>query len=291
MIDIIENRNIDREAYEQVIQHSDILPVNAEPWFLDIICPAWKLIVWDDYKAVMPVVWNRKFGIPYVYLPPFSYSVGIYSPYDVSVDVVREFVGVLWRHFRKIDLNLHPGIDPPNHCSIKMNKQELHLGLPYQHLFERFSKSTRKNIRSAGKKDIRIVESVDVEQHLTLTMSTLKGRGVKIKKRFQDQFVHVMNQAARLDQLKGYTAFVNGQPLASAMFLMNSRKAQIFTAATSDAKKAGAVYLMADLFIKQHAGQKKILDFAGSNIEGVAYRNRGFGAEDKSYRKLVKKLF
>ncbi|MFW6249235.1 MAG: hypothetical protein ACOC4J_05635, partial [Bacteroidota bacterium] len=154
MIDIIDNKDIDRKAYEQVIQHSDILPVNAEPWFLDIICPAWKLIVWDDYKAVMPVVWNRKFGIPYVYLPPFSYSVGIYSPYEISVEVVDEFVEILWSHFRKIDLNLHPGITPSNHFSKKMNKQELYLGLPYQYLFKHFNNSTRKNIRSARKKDI-----------------------------------------------------------------------------------------------------------------------------------------
>ena len=48
-------------------------------------------------------------------------------------------------------------------------------------------------------------------------------------------------------------------------------------------KKTRAVFRIMDDYIQCNAGSKLILDFAGSNIPGVAYWNLGFGAITQNY--------
>lgn len=52
------------------------------------------------------------------------------------------------------------------------------------------------------------------------------------------------------------------------------------------------MFLLIDEFIKQYASRNMILDFEGSNIEGVARFYAGFGAKPFNYPALkINKLF
>lgn len=37
----------------------------------------WDALVLNDYEAVMPLTWNKKYGICYLYQPPFTACLGI----------------------------------------------------------------------------------------------------------------------------------------------------------------------------------------------------------------------
>ena len=70
------------------------------------------------------------------------------------------------------------------------------------------------------------------------------------------------------------------------IFLQLKNKFIIFSGTTSEALKTGAMFLLTNHFIKDHANKNYILDFAGSNIKGIAERNKGFGATEYKYISL-----
>jgi len=48
-------------------------------------------------------------------------------------------------------------------------------------------------------------------------------------------------------------------------------------------RNSGASHLMIDLFIQEHSERKLLLDFEGSDLEGIATFYRGFGATEEKY--------
>ena len=77
--------------------------------------------------------------------------------------------------------------------------------------------------------------------------------------------------------------------LCAAVFLLFDRSRIIFHFAASDSKarESGAMFLMIDSFIKEHAGQTLTLDFEGSNDPNVARFYKSFGATECHYYKVT----
>jgi hypothetical protein len=64
----------------------------------------------------------------------------------------------------------------------------------------------------------------------------------------------------------------------------DKRKYFIFNVSDQEGIRAQSMYLLTDSFIQQHAGENAILDFTGSDINGIAYFLESFGAEPHSYQ-------
>ena len=62
-IKLINRKNIDDKRWNGCIHFA----INALPyaytWYLDNVCENWEGLVLDNYKAVMPLVYKKKFGI------------------------------------------------------------------------------------------------------------------------------------------------------------------------------------------------------------------------------------
>lgn len=79
-------------------------------------------------------------------------------------------------------------------------------------------------------------------------------------------------------------------------FFLNQFNRLIFLSGQSSPEgfKLKSMFLLMDQIIKAHAKSKKILDFEGGSIDGVARFYKGFGAEEEIYyiwqNPIIKKI-
>ena len=72
--------------------------------------------------------------------------------------------------------------------------------------------------------------------------------------------------------------------LSSCIFFFSHHRAYyILVGNHPESKTTGASHALIDAFIKDHCGQKMILDFEGSDIPGLANFYSSFGATEEKY--------
>jgi hypothetical protein len=84
-------------------------------------------------------------------------------------------------------------------------------------------------------------------------------------------------------------AYLPDDTLCGGVFLLRDGDRFIYQFAASDnkARENGAMFLLIDLFIKEHAGKPLILDFEGSVDANVARFYKGFGAKETGFSEVL----
>src|ERR1700692_3437990 len=79
MIHYLKHNAIDKRRWDEAIDRAFNGMIYAKSWYLDIVSPQWDALVSDDYRAVMPLTWRRKFGVYYLYQPFFTQQLGVFT--------------------------------------------------------------------------------------------------------------------------------------------------------------------------------------------------------------------
>ena len=79
MIYFVKRNQIDEEKYNNCIATSLQSRMYAYSWYLDIVADNWNVLVLDDYEAVMPLPFHKKFLISYISQPFFTQQLGVFS--------------------------------------------------------------------------------------------------------------------------------------------------------------------------------------------------------------------
>jgi hypothetical protein len=65
----LERHEIDISKWDRCIVNAPNGLIYARSFYLDAMAENWSALVSDDYQYVMPLTWNKKFGIKYLYQP------------------------------------------------------------------------------------------------------------------------------------------------------------------------------------------------------------------------------
>ncbi|RLD63772.1 MAG: hypothetical protein DRI95_11315 [Bacteroidetes bacterium] len=291
----LKQDEIDIKKWDNCIAGSINGIVYAYSWYLDVVCEKWEALVFGDYETVMPLTQNKKYGISYLYQPSFSQQLGIFSSQNLSEEVVTCFIKSIPKKYSFIEINLNKFnlIRQGNSIKVKQNTTyELELIKDYESLFRRYKKNTIRNIRKAIQNKISIVRGLKPNDVINLINSSGNTQGFKEK-----DFIFIRRLIAGAGRKKSgqlYGAYTDKNNLCAAGFFVHSNKKVCFilSVANDEAKENGAMFLLIDEFIKQYASRNMILDFEGSNIEGIARFYAGFGAKPSNYPAIkINKLF
>ncbi len=98
---------------------------------------------------------------------------------------------------------------------------------------------------------------------------------------FKKLFVYLKEK----ELAKTYGVLSNANQLLSScvFFFSHNRAYYILVGNHPEGRNVGASHALIDSFIKDHAGKDIILDFEGSDIEGLAQFYSGFGAVEEKY--------
>ncbi|MBT3423267.1 MAG: hypothetical protein HN431_10725, partial [Bacteroidetes bacterium] len=72
MFKLFSHNNIDKAKWDACIEHSSRPSVYAISWYLDAVSPEWMGLIKADYTEVIPICWRKKWGVKYVYQPPYT---------------------------------------------------------------------------------------------------------------------------------------------------------------------------------------------------------------------------
>ncbi len=282
VIKLIEHAAIDKARWDHCVLSCSTPLVYAESWYLDIVSPGWIGLIEGDYHSVMPLPHRRKWGMDYIFQPPFVQQLGVFGKKNAD-----EFIEAIPLNFQLADLVLNSGNQTERFKAVPRPNLILSLSSDYESLHRTFSENTRRNIKRSIKAGLRIEEVADLESVISLFQST-KGRRVSLGESDYSILRRIEQAARAQSRWEGYSVFdTKGVLLAGACFLKSPHGWIFLFSATHPAgRETGAMSALIDGFIRKHAGQNTLLDFEGS-LDPSLYRfYRSFGAEESVYLSL-----
>ena len=107
MITYVPHEAVDRNKWDTCIAGSSPNLPYGFSWYLDIVSPGWDCLVFEDYRAVMPIPFRRKWHVHYIFKPYFSQQLGIFSSDPPDDKMMEEFIDSIPHKFRYIRTNLN----------------------------------------------------------------------------------------------------------------------------------------------------------------------------------------
>jgi hypothetical protein len=291
MINYRQTKDIDKQKWDECILNAINRRPYAYSWFLDIVSPGWEALEMNDYEAVFPLTQNRKFGIRYLYQPYFAQQLGIFSRVHLTESLVEQFLLAIPSRFSFIHVHLNSmnKIDHGKFTIIPRLNYELDLIPSYETLFTGYNQNTRRNIRKALDQNLNIRKKVDPDELITLFKANYGRNEVSLKFRQYNTLRLLMTYCLKNTLSLTVGAYLPDDTLCAGIFFLQDRDRFIYHFAASDknARENGAVFMLIDSFIKEHAGQPLILDFEGSSDQNVARFYRGFGAKETGFNEIL----
>jgi hypothetical protein len=271
--------------------------INAMPyaytWYLDNVCEEWEGLVLDNYKAVMPLVFNKKFGINYLYQPFFTQQLGVFTSLPITKKLVNNFIDAIPSSYKYIDINLNEINDVSERAEVTpLTNYHLDLNLDYALIKVNYSKSLKRKLNKAEKNELLINQHLSPEVFVDFY---LKNVAFKVDN-FEEKHKHVLHRIiykALSYQLGAIIGITNKQSeLVAANFILlhPTRIINLLPCSSKEGNELNAMSFLMDYLVQRNANNRKIFDFEGSMIEGVAQFYKSFGAEESKYYKLKMNL-
>jgi hypothetical protein len=281
---------IDFVKWDNCIKNSLNSRVYALSWFLNHTADRWDALVYGDYLFVMPLPVRKKFGIRYLYQPFFCQQLGIFPTPSSEIQTI--FATELVKRFKYADFQINSQNQPQFFSEFKCIER-INLILPlvenYPSLFAGFSKNTQRNIKRAENERVPIVNGVAIGEFLEMKKRHNKGNAPLNSFDSLNRLISV-SISNRQGMILG--AYSIDNELCAGVFLLKSLTRITYLSAFSTrlGKQNLAMYGILDWILKKWAGSGYLLDFEGSNIEGVARFYKGFGAYSEAYFRLKRNV-
>ncbi|MFH1161047.1 MAG: hypothetical protein V1733_08880 [bacterium] len=287
MIIYLSHKEIDKARWDWCITHSVNAIVYAYSWYLDLVSPGWDALVEDDYVSVFPLTQKRKFGIRYLAQPFFTQQLGLFTTRILSQDLVTRFLEAIPSKFRLVEISLNSfnKVDPEIFKVTNRINFELELVYSYEELNRNYSQNTRRNLRKALDSGVRIHKKISADELVALFRSNFGQQEGKL--RYKDYMTIQKVITRSLEKACGMLLGAGGKEDrldAAAFFLKDNRRYIMLLGATDFVTRDnGAMFLLLDTFIREHAGQPSLLDFEGGNDPNLARFYKSFGSRETTY--------
>ena len=284
----LKHKDIDKVRWDAAIKKASNGNPYALSWYLDIVSPEWEALISPDYATVMPLTVKKKMGFNYLCQPPFSQQLGIFGYNSDDALTIQSFLNILSQMFNLIEINFNEANHelPSDVLSKPNDTYFLDLEAQYADITSRYSNNLKRNIKKAEKAGLTICENNSIEKLINIFR---KHKGKHIKTLNNDAYKK-LSEIARSAIEKGcgkilevYTSD-DKEPCGGAFFMSDEKRTVfLFSALTEKGKKNAAMPFLIDEYISQVAGEKRILDFEGSNQKNLARFYKSFGTKKNIY--------
>ncbi|MEO6254012.1 MAG: GNAT family N-acetyltransferase [Ferruginibacter sp.] len=278
-------QQIDKKKWDACIDTASNGLIYAWSWYLDTMAKNWDGLVLNDYDAVMPLTWNKKYSIHYLYQPSFTACLGVFGR-SVKAETVITFLKAVPDKFKYWDIYFNPGnfFKVPGFNLYERMNYVLNLDDSYDKLYQVYRDNIKRNIKKSEQLQLTINKNIAVADVIKLAKEQASGFSsiadqdfIQFKKLYQ-----LLNSKGKATTYGVYTK--EGQLIASAVFFFSHNRAYyIMVGNHPNGKTLGASHALINAFIKDHAGQKLLLDFEGSDISSLAFFYSSFGGVEEKY--------
>jgi hypothetical protein len=278
------NHEVDKTKWDRCLKESDNGLIYGYSFYLDHMAGQWDGLVLNDYEAIMPLTWNKKYGIYYLYQPFLCAQLGVFGK-NVDTNTSRSFLKAIPTKFKYWDISLnHQNILHLKDFNIVLrNNFVLRLSPGYDHLYKNYRENIQRNIKKAFQLGCVSQTNFPVEQVIELSRQQTKS--YSNQKHDFERFRKLYHLLHERKQAITYGIFSAARELlsSSVFFFSNNRAYYILVGNHPNGRTMGASHALIDAFIKDHAGKNLVLDFEGSDIRNLALFYSSFGAIDEKY--------
>ena len=285
-IKYVTYQHINKTSWDQCIDESLNGLVYAYSFYLDEMADNWDALILNDYEAVMPLTWRKKYNVYYLYQPFFCASLGIFSKQKINSELVTQFFQSVPAKFKYWDISLnHANNFPLAEFGLyeRMN-YVLNLDKSYTELYDLFRSNIKRNIKKAEELGCTVERNIHLTDILVLSKQVMQAVS-SIEEEDYNNFTELYKILQDKGMAANYAVYSpQKELLASCVFFFSHNRAYyILVGNHPNGKTVGASHLLINAFIKDHAGKQLLLDFEGSDIRNLAFFYSSFGATEEKY--------
>lgn len=288
MIQNIKRNDLDIQKYNNCVRNSTQSRIYAFSWYLDIVADNWNVLVLNDYKAVMPIPWRKKFGIKYVYPPFWMLELGVFS-LDETV-YYPSFFRTLFNRFKSIETRLNTDNDIQESASFLINKQMQILSIKesYETIFNTYRKDRKKDSRKANKVGLTEIWNENPTILIQLFKDNVGTRTPYIVEKDYDVLRKLMQICIEKGVGEILSIYNKESRLVAAGFFLKHKKSITILVSSTDFnhRKNGENTFLIDRAIFKFQKNYEVFNFGGSSIKSIASYFLSFGASTQGYKHL-----
>jgi len=278
------NHEVDKTKWDRCLKESDNGLIYGYSFYLDHMAGHWDGLVLNDYEAIMPLTWNKKYGIYYLYQPFLCAQLGVFGK-NVDTKTSNSFLKAIPTKFKYWDISLnHQNILHLKDFNIVLrNNFVLRLSPGYDHIYKNYRGNIQRNIKKAFQ--LGCVSQTNFPVERVIELSKQQTKSYSNQKHDFERFRGLYYLLHERKQAITYGIFSAARELLSScvFFFSNNRAYYILVGNHPNGRTMGASHALIDAFIKDHAGNNLVLDFEGSDIRNLALFYSSFGAIDEKY--------
>jgi len=291
MINYREHHFIDIEKYDSCVKRNAQKIPYGLSWYLDSVCEQWDCLVLNDYDAVWPLPFRKKWGQKYFFRPFAIQQLGIFSKQTLSEEEILAFQQKLSENCRYADLYLNEGqLAKPLSVKWELKSQDnlvLKLNRSYQEVYKGFSGNIKRKLKKQQATAFDLFENDGPKVLLDLFIEN-KGRELNLTPEFYRSMEKAMFQIIHRGLAKVFTIYGGPNQLLAGVFFIEyqGRSIFLFSALSPMGKDLEAMTYLINEYLIYNSEKLLELDFEGSMQQGVARFYKSFGAEVINYNHL-----
>jgi len=283
-IDIIPSAQIDRGLWDRCVASAGNSSVYGRTFYLDGMADQWHGLVLDDYAAVFPLPWRKKWGIRYVYTPAFVQQLGLFG--KAPEGIYEELKKHIRAFARYGDLMLNDNGEPEKTLALRSrcNFAVLPNG-GYPAVSAAYHPDLVQTLKKNSGKGIRILQSGNIGHILSLHKELYAGRTPHVTATDLERLQHLCCLQHAKGNCEVFEAVdEQGTLLAAALLLLEGQRAYLLLNAVPPAgRSAYANYVLLDHIVQRSVEAGLAFDFEGSDLPGVKSFYRKFGGRQEVY--------
>ncbi len=284
-ITYLPHSDIDKQKWDACIDTAGNGLVYAYSFYLDAMGKHWDALILNDYEIVMPLTWNKKYTIYYLYQPFFCAQLGIFGN-NITEEVLQNFFSSVPSKFKYWDFYLNPSnlFFIKNYPLYERSNYVVSLKKSYDELAINYADSHARNIRRALGLRLTVKKNISLKDVIRLAKNQSQ-KFSPVTKNDYDNFLLLFSVLKEKNMAVTYGVYnkLNELMASCAFFFSHKRMYYILAGNHPDGRTSGASHAMIDAVIKEYAGQDLLLDFEGSNVASLAFFYKSFGASLEKY--------
>lgn len=285
-IQFLTNNEINKQLWNDCIKASPNGLIYVESFYLDNICMGWNAVTGENYEWVLPITYKTKWGIPYLYQPPFTQQLGVFAKPNVYVPY-SQIIEYLQQHYKFWEISWNyatPDFASSLHI-VGATNFILDLSQKHEDIQAKYHNILTKNLKQNKRHELRYCP---VENYHTCIQLYKKQYGNRIRHVKETDYQNFSNICKYLHQQKMIIcreAVNKKDELLSSVLLLTDGKRlyNIMNVTTAEGRKINANHFLLDAVIREFSDRDLVFDFEGSDLPGVKSFYEYFGGENQPY--------
>ena len=296
-IQYVDHHQIDPTKWDSAILRSPHPLAYGLFEYLNAVCESqWDALIYNDYEAVFPLPFKKKFGIKYLVQPVFCQQLGAFGS-NVNVST-HHFLSAIPKRFLRVRLQLNPYFDQTNEIESIQTKpagiiassrklttktnMTIQLSQPLD-----YNKDCKKNLHRLAELPIEYkINAISIRDAIDTYRKAWGKQNPDIGAEHYQLFANACTDKLSFTVTAHHQK--EGDLLGAAIFLItpeNTKRSLHYVCAgpTEAGKSIGVMHGVIDFILNRYQGENMLFDFEGSSIASVASFYKKFGANEEPF--------